>query len=154
MKHGYWQSEGITFNTSGSHIVQTSSIRMELEAIRQVLLWLKEIPPNSSRITIATDIMAVLTRIRNGWMPDGWHMDDSECVIVTDSMSVLTRIRNGWMPNGWPMVDSEGVCSRITFMYVLYKVMLVESSLKLQTHWLGLTKPQHHSNSALQTSTS
>ncbi len=34
------------------------------------------------------------------------------------SMVVLTRIRNGWLPDGWHMDDSDGVCSRITFMYV------------------------------------
>ncbi len=68
----------------GSHIVYISSTRMELEAIRQALLSLYETLPNCISITIAT----VLTRIRNGWLTDGWHMN-----------------------------DSEGVCCRITFMY-------------------------------------
>ncbi len=50
---------------SGSHIVHTSGIRMELEAIRQALLWLKETPLNCSSIIIVIDSMAVLTRIGN-----------------------------------------------------------------------------------------
>ncbi len=57
---------------------------MELEAIRQALLCLRKL-----HLT-ATDSMAVRSRIRNGWLPDGWHMD-----------------------------DSEAVCSRITFIYIL-----------------------------------
>ncbi len=63
-----------------SQIVQTSSTRMELEAIRNALLWLKETPSNCSFIIIFTDSMAVLIRIGNGWLPDGWHMDDSDCI--------------------------------------------------------------------------
>ncbi len=33
-------------------------------------------------------------------------------------VAVLTKIRNGWLPDGWHMDDSEGVCPRIIFMYV------------------------------------
>ncbi len=53
---------------------------MELEAIIQALLCLLETPPNYNSIVIATVSMAVLVRIRNGWLPDGWHMDDIDCV--------------------------------------------------------------------------
>ncbi len=74
---------------SSSNIVHTSSTRMELEAIRHTLLWLKDTQPNWDSIIIATDSMAVLTRTRNCWLPHGWHM-----------------------------ADSGDVWSRITFMYV------------------------------------
>ncbi len=96
----------------GSHIVHTSSTRMELEAVRQALLWLKDTSPNCRSMIIATDSLAVLTSPRNGWLPGGWHMDDSEGGIVTDSMAVLTRIRNGLLPHDWHMDDSEG-CHRL-----------------------------------------
>ncbi len=33
-------------------------------------------------------------------------------------MAVLTRIRNGWLSVGWHKDDSDGVCCRITFLYV------------------------------------
>ncbi len=36
------------------------------------------------RLSLPQTSMAVLTKIRNGWLPDGWHMDDGEGVIATD----------------------------------------------------------------------
>ncbi len=47
--------DGVKLAESDSHIVHTSSIRMELEAIRQALMWLKEKPPNCGSIINATD---------------------------------------------------------------------------------------------------
>ncbi len=44
---------------------------MELEKIRQVLLWLKETLSTCNSIIIVTYSMAVLSRTRNGWLPDG-----------------------------------------------------------------------------------
>ncbi len=39
-------------------------------------------------------------------------------IITTDSMAVLTRIKTSWLPDGWHMDGNEGVWSRITFMHV------------------------------------
>ncbi len=50
----------------------TSSTRMELEATKQDLLLLKETSPKCDSIIIATDSMAVLTRIRNNWPHDSY----------------------------------------------------------------------------------
>ncbi len=70
-----YQNDVKLAEASGSYKMNTSSTRMELEAIRQAVLWLKETPPNCNSITSATGSMAVLTRIRKSWWLDSWHMD-------------------------------------------------------------------------------
>ena len=56
----------------GSHILYTSSTRMEVEAVNRALKWLSLHHPNHSSVIIATDSMALLTRIRSGWVPADW----------------------------------------------------------------------------------
>ena len=51
---------------------------MELDAIKQTLLWLKQTPTDCSSIIITTDSMAVFTKIRNGWVPGGWDMEEQD----------------------------------------------------------------------------
>ncbi len=64
---------------SDSHIVHMSSPK-KLQANRKALMWLKENPPNQESIIIATYYMTVLNEIRNGGLPDDWHMVDWEDV--------------------------------------------------------------------------
>ncbi len=94
-------------DVSGSHIVHTSSTRMELEAIKKALLWLKETPPNCSSIIIAMDSIVVLTRIRNGWLLDGWHMNDSEGVYAS---MMIDRLKDS--SEGTRLI-LKGTCSAV-----------------------------------------
>ncbi len=88
-------------------------------------------------------------------------------------MAVLTRIRNGLLTDGWHMEDSVDACSRFTFMYVPghagvainetadslanscktpVPLQHYSADIKLQTHWLTLAKHMCHSNTTLQIS--
>ena len=46
---------------------------MELEAVRQALGWLVQESPDVRKVVFATDSMAVLQKIKKGWLPDGWR---------------------------------------------------------------------------------
>ncbi len=39
------------------------------------------------RVSLPQTSMAVLTRIKNGWLLNDWHMDEGEGVIATDHHS-------------------------------------------------------------------
>ena len=56
----------------GSHILHTSSTGMEIEAVNRALKWLSLHHPIHSSVIIATDSMALLSRIRSGWVPANW----------------------------------------------------------------------------------
>ena len=56
----------------GSHSIYTSSTRMEVEAAKRALQWISKNHPEARSIIIATDSMALLSRIQAGWVPDGW----------------------------------------------------------------------------------
>ena len=58
---------------SGASTLYTSSTRMELEAVRQALGWLVQESLDVKIIVFATDSMAVLQKIKKGWLPDGWR---------------------------------------------------------------------------------
>ena len=57
---------------SGAHTIYTSSTRMEIEAVSRALLWLRTSHPDANKAIIATDSMALLSRIKAGWVPYGW----------------------------------------------------------------------------------
>ncbi len=56
----------------GAHSIYTSSTRMEVEAVRRALNWLYQNHPDGDSAIIATDSMALLSRVQSGWVPDGW----------------------------------------------------------------------------------
>ena len=39
-------------------------------------------------------------------------------IIATDSIAVLSKIWNGWVPDGWDMEEQENIFSKIIFMHV------------------------------------
>ena len=57
---------------AGACNAYVSSTRMEMEALRQALLWLSRDRPEAGKVVFGTDSMAVLQRIQCGWLPDGW----------------------------------------------------------------------------------
>ena len=56
----------------GAHNMVTSSTRMEVEAVHQALMWLIIHEPEAESVIIATDSQALLSKIKSGWLPDGW----------------------------------------------------------------------------------
>ncbi len=56
----------------GAHNVVTSSTRVEVEAVRQALTWLVTHEPEAESVIVATDSQALLSRVKSGWLPDGW----------------------------------------------------------------------------------
>ena len=56
----------------GAHNLYTSSTRMEVEAVRRALQWLARDHPEDGQVIVATDSMALLSKVQSGWMPDGW----------------------------------------------------------------------------------
>ena len=56
----------------GAHKIYTSSTRMEVEAVHRALQWLAIDHPEDGPVIVATDSMAMLSKIQSGWMPDGW----------------------------------------------------------------------------------
>ncbi len=56
----------------GAHTLYTSSTRMEVEAVHRALSWLANEHPDAESVIIATDSMALLSKVQAGWMPDGW----------------------------------------------------------------------------------
>ena len=56
----------------GSHKLYTSSTRMEVEAVNRALKWLSLHHPNHSSVIIATDSVALLSKIKSGWVPENW----------------------------------------------------------------------------------
>ena len=57
----------------GATTLYTSSTRMELEAVKQALGWLAQESPDVRVVVFATDSMAILQKIKNGWLPGGWR---------------------------------------------------------------------------------
>ena len=56
----------------GAHTLYTSSTRMEVEAVHRALSWLASEHPDAESVIIATDSMALLSKVQAGWVPDGW----------------------------------------------------------------------------------
>ena len=56
----------------GAHNIVTSSTRVEVKAVRQALSWLITHEPEAESVIVTTDSQALLSRIKSGWLPDGW----------------------------------------------------------------------------------
>ena len=56
----------------GAHNIYTSSTRMEVEAVNRALQWLAREHPDDGPVIVATDSMALLSKIQSGWIPVGW----------------------------------------------------------------------------------
>ena len=90
----------------GATTLYTSSTRMELEAVKQALGWLAQESPDVRVVVFATDSMAILQKIKNGWLPDGWrevepYLNDKsptftyfDIYIAITSKPVCNKIRN------------------------------------------------------------
>jgi ribonuclease HI len=60
----------------GAHKLYTSSTRMEVEAANRALEWLASYNPGTCTVIIATDSIAMLSRMLNGWLPTAWRDPD------------------------------------------------------------------------------
>ena len=83
----------------GAHHLATSSTRMEVEAVRQALMWLAIHQPQAESVIIATDSEALLARIKSGWLPDGW--------IPPSEAPVMSRIVWVYVPGHAGVVINE-----------------------------------------------
>ena len=67
----------------GAHNIVTSSTRMEVKAVRQALSWLITHEPKAESVILTTDSQALLSRIKSGWLPDGWVPPPSEALVMS-----------------------------------------------------------------------
>ena len=70
---------------------------MELEDIKQALLWLKQTPIDCSPILITIESKAVITKIQNDRLPDTWdmreHLHLPSCVYHNTQLWLSMRLK-------------------------------------------------------------
>ena len=124
----------------GAHNVYTSSTRMEVEAVHRALQWLARDHPEDGPVIVATDSMALLSKIQSGWMPDGW--------IHPSEAPVMGRITWVYVPGHSGVIVNEEADRLAATAGEYTQLNLYQSDVKL----LGRYKAQESVHNLLQDS--